>query len=141
MIQQTEGTRMRFGSPWKSRAMSQWFVPKTLGRLMLLVALSALGLGSLAHQSRVSGVMAAPRPRLAKPAQLPLRYIREVPPRISPADRFIKVAPEEIDERFVIAAPEGIDDHMIVAPERLTRHEGTVPRLRQPVPPAPGGSR
>jgi hypothetical protein len=110
--------------------------PRTIGQLMVVVALSGLAFTAL-----------APRYAPPRPARRTLRAVRAVPIQawVTPGpaaptsidERFVHPAAEGIDPKFVVQAPSGIDDGMVVPAEHLWK--GSVRRAR-PVPdlfPAP----
>ncbi len=103
-------------------------VTSRLRRLGLLTISLALG----------GAVMGGPAPPLARPyrAQVapgrgPLRVFPPGrPPLLTPADRFVVVAPTGIDDGMIVPAPTGIDEGMIF-PTRLRITEAApVPGLR-----------
>lgn len=105
---------MRPGTP-KPPPKLKGFLPRTLGQIMVLVALSALGITAILPRPvpppktppKGFRIWRAPR---ALPVPLP-----QAPP-FPQADRFLHVAPTAIDEAILVEAPRGIDEAMIVDP-------------------------
>jgi hypothetical protein len=118
----------------KTSPKPRWYLPRTLGRLMWVVALSGLGLASLTHFNRWNAAPVAMSLTVLKVVPSTTRLVHVWPqPRLdSPEDHFIHPAPEGIDARFVITAPAGIDDGMIVAPDRLFWSRAVVPSQVDP---------
>jgi hypothetical protein len=111
--------------------------PRTIGQLMVVVALSGLAFTALVP--RHAPPRTVRRTFRAVPVQA---WVTPGPAASSIDDRFVHPAPEGIDPKFVVQAPSGIDDGMIVPAERLWK--GSVRRAR-PVPglfaaPVPGKS-
>jgi hypothetical protein len=101
--------------------------PRTIGQLMVVVALSGLAFTALVPR------YAPPRPARRTLRAVPIQaWVTPGPvASMSIDDRFVYPAPEGIDPKFVVQAPVGIDDGMIVPAERLW--QGSVRRAR-PVP-------
>ena len=111
-----------------SKRKGPWWAPRTLGRLMTVIALSGLAMAGYAHRTR-------------RPATAPLYRVRFLPPGVSqgipvprPMDPSILVAPPGIDDAMIVTARSGIDDAMIIHPGRWA---GT-PAPATPVLPLPG---
>ena len=105
------------------------FVPRTIGQIMVLVAVSGLGFTALAPRN------AMPQPGWktfrARATTVPM-WVTPAPGSVASIDKaMVHPAPEAIDPGFIALAPDGIDDGMIVSPDRLRQH---------PVFPSPGHS-
>jgi hypothetical protein len=107
----------------------------SIGALMVVVVLSALAMGvapPLGGRTRVRGPVAT----------VPV-------PAVQPRDRFVIVAPADLDPAMVVQARADLDVPMVFDPE--TRRQGSVPMglapaagpwVQQRLPaPAPGGPR
>ena len=117
--------------PFPKRRPSR-FLPRSLGRLMTLVALSGLAFAALAPRPGAGtarpNVPGPFRLRFAPPAN-PTYSVEALP---FPDERMVSPAPEGIDDRIVFRAPEGIDDGMIVPVERLSPRVMTAPSTSHP---------
>jgi hypothetical protein len=101
------------------RGRKPWRPIRSIGLLMLLVALSALLLSAaLETQRKPPPVIAAPFPAVAVPAVLVYPTSRPVPA----PDPFARVADASIDPQFVVPAPPDLDDAMVVNPEAPASH-------------------
>jgi hypothetical protein len=109
-----------------ARGLKRWCrLPQSIAELMVLVAISGLGLAVLTEGSRRLNKNLGPGVRLvpARPAVLTTL----VP---QPADPSVIPAPQGIDDAMIKLAPEGIDDGMIFPRPGL-------PRAPIALPPAP----
>lgn len=91
-------------------------LPRSLGRLMILIALLGLALGVYSERVRPG------------PAPFPARLVAFLPPRTPPTraltrlqDPSVLVARQGIDDAMIHTARRGIDDAMIVNPGRMAR--------------------
>ncbi len=110
-----------------SNHMGKDWTPRSLGRLMTVIALSGLAMGALAQRSRP--VIPS---RTFAPGTLPIR--RWVPAQVlPPSDPAVLTAPRGIDV--------GIDDAMIVNPGMPSDSPVLrIPQHRLPLPPQDPGA-
>ena len=97
------------------RKLRRWYWPiRSIGQLMVVVALSGLAMAVLPDRSRPMSLAPGIRP----PA---VRAVQVIPPVQTPRvpDRFVREAPGGIDDAMIVTARPGIDDAMIVNPSRL----------------------
>src|SRR4029079_17708162 len=87
---------------------------RSIGQLMVVVALSGLAMAVLPDRSRPLSLA----PAITPPA---VRAVQVIPPMQAPRvpDRFVREAPGGIDDAMIVTARQGIDDAMIVGPSRL----------------------
>jgi hypothetical protein len=90
---------------------------RSIGALMVVVALSGLALGIVRTPRGRIGVRAPVAPRVAL--------------KVQPRDRFVIVAPAEIDPGMVVRAREDIDPGMVFNPD--TRRRGSAANGPAPV--------
>jgi len=107
---------------------------RTLGSLMIVIALCGLAFAAARPRPEARSGPAFPAPRaLPIPTAGPILIA-------GLDDRFVHPAPRGLDDRFVVAARAGLDDGIIVDPGRMTGRIGASvqrgPRMT-PVP-APG---
>jgi hypothetical protein len=113
-----------------ARGRRRWYrLPQSIAELMVVVAISGLGLAVLTEGSRrlnkgiVTKTRFMPAPRGVLPAPVP-----------QPADPMVIEARRGIDDAMIKQAPEGIDDAMIIPHPRLPRAPAALPLA--PVPPS-----
>jgi len=96
----------------KSRSRS-WPI-RSIGQLMVVVALSGLAMAALPGRSRPRPLTFGARPPAVRAVQvIPQVQAPQVP------DPFVREAPGGIDDAMIVTARQGIDDAMIVGPSRL----------------------
>jgi hypothetical protein len=113
-----------FTSQPKSR---YWLsLPRSLGRLMILIALFGLILAAFMEGKRPLAVVPAAR-------RVAFQPIRTTPrrPIARPRDRSVITARPGIDDAMIHTARQGIDDAMILSP-------GRIPRMPILIAPQPG---
>ncbi len=106
--------------------------PRSIGRLMTVVALSGLALAAYSGRTRPTIINPVTRQVFAQPS--PTRPSPMLP-RVQPAqprDPAVIVAPAGIDEAMIVTARGGIDEAMIINPSRLQRQTITI--LPSPTP-------
>jgi hypothetical protein len=106
-----------------ARGRRRWYrLPQSIAELMVVVAISALGLAVLTEGSRRLNKGLGPKPRL-------MTVPRGVPPTPvpQPFDPMVIEARQGIDDAMIKQAPEGIDDAMIIPHPRLARAPAELP--------------
>jgi len=95
--------------------LCRWYWPiRSIGQLMIVVALSGLAMAVLPDRPRPMSLAPGIRPTA-------VRAVQVLPPVQAPRvpDRFVREAPGGIDDAMIVTARPGIDDAMIVNPSRL----------------------
>jgi hypothetical protein len=94
-----------------------WWLSRSIGTLMIVVAVSALVLAFVAERSRRLAAAKQP-PSRPRPILTAARLRRQIPQTkrllSQPRDPFLIMADASIDPKMVVAAPMGIDDAMVV---------------------------
>jgi hypothetical protein len=96
-----------------AKARRAWWPPRSIGRIMALVALSGFAMASYAQRTRP----AAPNPRFGPFVTQPPGSSWVQLPR--PRDPSVIVAPRGIDDAMIVTSRAEIDEAMIVSPERM----------------------
>jgi hypothetical protein len=123
------------GTPFKPKARRLSWYPRSIGRLMALVALSGLILAAYSERSRTPAPL---RGRLVRTAPRGFRVPPPAPVQPMPLrDPAVLVAPPGIDDAMIVTARTGIDNAMIVTPGRIRVQPLMVP----PPMPTPGEPR
>ena len=106
---------------WAPRA--GLFPPRSLHRIMTVVALSGLAMAALLPRGGPTSVPLAPRvrPRIALAPRLRLPRPPVPAPVPGVDDRMIFAAPADLDPRFLVSAPVDLDPRMVVPPSALKR--------------------
>jgi hypothetical protein len=95
--------------------LRRWYGPiRSIGQLMVVVALSGLAMAVLPDRQRPMRLAPGIRPAA-------VRAVQVIPQAQAPraADTFIREARPGIDDAMIVTARGGIDDAMIVSPGRL----------------------
>jgi hypothetical protein len=113
-------------------SIRRWHWPiRSIGQLMIVVALSGMVFAVLPLKSRRPGPPAlkmVPAPGTSTVIQGPIGTVHGL--RRDPSDRFVFIAPEEIDPGMVIQARPDLDEGMVFTPYGRDPATHTVPRSR-----------